>query len=278
MKLKAAAKFFDRQILTDAYGSATIRGQFDLFDDVKRDAATGRRRILSVAPGTRIPRRRVLTIGGQYWIVGSGSPDYYGNEQIRVKHPIHEAEGLASIQTPAQFLSSAAGLSMYAGLDWYKAAKEIDESSDLNDVMGAVLSSYEALPPLAVMTLNGARYIVREPHPTSAGFQVAYVDEMKEPALEAGTFTSKAYDPVLDQWTGAGVTVNFIRMRWQSHFKYLSQRTLTYQPGDDVAICLEAAATPKANDKIQFADGVWQVLTVWAENGCWNIHVRRVPA
>lgn len=278
MKLAAAARHFDRQVLRDAYGTATVRGQFDLFDDSKRDGAVTRRRILSVDPYVSIPARRALQLDGYTWLVGSGNPDYFGSGPIRRKYVLHEADGLASVQTLAQFIAGTSGLSAYAALEWVKATKEIDESSDLTDVLGAMFAATESVPGIGVMTLAGKHYLLREPHETAAGFLSVLVDEIKAPALEAGTFTGRAYDPVADTWGGTPVAVNFLRLRWQSHFRYLSQRTLAFQPGDDVLICLQSAATPKANDRITLSDGAWQVLTVQAEDSCWSVHARRVPA
>lgn len=278
MRLAAAAKHFDQQVLTDAYGSATIRGQFDLFDDSKRDGVVSRRRILSVAPGTTLPARNVLGINGATWLVGSANTDYFKASAIRDKYVLHEADGLATVQSFAQFLAGAGGTTAYAALEWTKAAKEVDESSDLSDVMTAVLARTETLPAVGVLTLGSGNYLLREPHQSAAGFLMVLVDEIKAPAKETGTFTGMTYEPVTDVWAGTGVSVAFVRLRWQSHFRYLSASTLRYEAGDDVLICLKSAATPKANDKVVLADGTWQVLTVQAEDTlCWRVHARRVP-
>lgn len=278
MRLAAAASYFDDQILTDAYGTATIRGQFDLFDDSKRDGVSTRRRILSVAPDTVIPARRALRFDGYVWLVGSGNPDYFGASAIRRKYVLHEADGLAQIRTLAEFLSGVAGLSAYAALEWVKAIKEIDESSELTDMMSVVLASTESPPGLGILTLSGKHYLLREPHESSAGFMAVLVEEVKEPAIEVGSFTGRTYEPVSDTWTGASAPVSFLRLRWQSHFRYLSQRTPTYQAGDDVLVCLQSAATPKANDRITLSDGAWQVISARPEGGCWSLHARRIPA
>jgi hypothetical protein len=277
MRLAAAATHFDKQVLTDAYGSAKIVGQFDLFDDTKRDGVISRRRILSVAPAVTMPVRNALKMDGMVWIVGSGNPDYFGKDPLRRKYVLHEADGLASVQSFSQFLANEAGVSAYSALEWVKAAKEIDESSELTNIYGAVFARSEVVPQIGIMTLGGIRYLLREPHQSSAGFLAVYVDEIREPAIESGTFANRAYDPVDDVWTATTSAINFIRLRWQSHFKYLSQRTLRYQAGDDVLICLTSAATPKPNDKITLSDGTWQVLTVQPEGATWSLHVRRVP-
>lgn len=278
MRLAAAVRAFDQQTLTDAYGTATIRGQFDLFDDSKRDGVVTRRRILSVMPDVVMPARNALSIGGQVWIVGGGNPDYFKQGEIRRKYVLHEADGLATVRTFAQFLSGASGLSAYAALDWVKAAKEVDESSELTDVMTAVFARTETLPDDGVVSLAGLNYLLREPHLSAAGFQTVLADEIKAPAIEQGTFTGRTYDPVSDTWSGTPATVSFLRLRWQSHFRYLSQRTLSYQPGDDVLICLKSGATPKANDSVVLSDGTWQVLAVQSEDAsCWSLHARRIP-
>lgn len=280
MRLAAAAKHFDKQVFTDAYGAATLKGQLDLYDDSKRDSAAAGRRILSVAPAVVMPARRVLRLGEYSWIVGKGSPDYYKSNMIRRKFTLHEADGLATVSTLSQYLAATGGLSAYAAAEWVKAAKEIDESSDLTDVLGAIVASTEILPDVGIMELAGKVYLLREPYLTSGGFQGALLDEVKAPAKELGSFVGGVYEPVSDTSTTTTTAVNMIRLSWQTHFKYLSQKTLTFQTGDDVLICLKSAVTPKANDKVTLADGIWQVLTVQtdkADSACWSLHARRVP-
>lgn len=279
MRLAAAAKFYDRQLFVDAYGAGgSVKGQLDLYDDGKRDSSAASRRILSVAPDVQITARRVLRLGDYVWIVGSGNPDYFRQEAIRHKYILHEADGLASIKTFGQYLADTAGISAYAASEWTKAAREIDESADLIDVAAAILASTEVLPDVGVMVLGAATYLLREPHPTSGGFQSATLEEIKAPARETGSFTGRTYDPVNDTWAGTGTPISFLRLRWQAHFRYVSRSTLHYQAGDDVIVCLKTAATPKANDRVLLTDGLYQVLTVQSDNDCWSCHVRRIPA
>lgn len=277
MRLAAAARYFDRQLMTDAYGTATLRAQFDLFDDSKRDGGVTRRRMLSVAPGVALPARRAVASDGIVWLVGGQNPDYFAGEAIRRKYPLHMADGLASIQSFAQYLAATPGLSAYAAIDWVKSAKEIDESSELADTLNIVLAKGESLAFPSLLTLNGETYLLRQSHVSSAGFLIVNADEIGTPVSETGSFTSRTYDAVNDTWAGTPVSVKFLRLRWQSHFRYLSQRTPNFQAGDDVLVCLQSAATPKANDKVALSDGVWQMLTVQAEGTCWSIHARRIP-
>lgn len=309
MRLAAAAKHFDKQVFADAYGVVvftldatlwtldasipsldsgapvgvnppTLLGQLDLFDDGRRDSPTAGRRTLSVAPGTVIPTRKALTLGNYVWLVGNSNPDYFGADMIRNKYTLHQADGRATIQTFGQYLRVAGGVSAFAGAEWVKAAKEVDESSTLYDVMQGMFASIESLPDVGMMSLNGISYLLREPHLTSAGFQSATLDEIKGLAKESGSFNSRTYDPVEDVWTDASTAVTFIRLRWQTHFQYLAKRTLHFVEGDDVLVCLKSAAMPKANDKVTLADGVFQVLTVQTDLSdatCWSLHVRRIP-
>ena len=310
MRLAAAAGHFDKQVFTDAYGPtvptgtwkldtaeftldfnqatldgfilygapAFIVGQLDLFDDGKRDSFAAGRRILSVIPNMPIMSRRVVRLGDYVWIIGNGNPDYFRQAVIRRKYILHEADGLASIKTFGQYLANTTGLSIYAAAEWTKAAREIDESSDLIDVAAVICASTEVLPGVGVMVLSATTYLLREPHPTSGGFQSATIEEIKAPVVETGSFAGRTYDPVADTWAGAGTPVSFIRLRWQSHFEYLSKRTLHYEAGDSMLICLKTAATPKANDRVTLSDGLYQVLTVQSDNDCWSCHVRLIPA
>lgn len=302
MRLAAAASRFDQQVLVDAYGTDTVKGQLDVFDDTEREGVTTRRRILSTAPASAIPARRALRLGDRVWLVGGSNPDYFRSEPIRTKYVLHQTDGLAWVQTFGQFLRNAGpwtldsglptldsgtatldnggtgeGLSAWAAIEWVKATKEIDESSTLSDLMMAVFAAPETLPAVGMVTIGGASYLLREPHASAAGFRTAYADEVPLPVTEQATFASRAYSPVDDTWTETVGAVRFLRLRWQTHFEYLSVRTLTFQPGDEVFVCLTAAATPKANDHITLSDGTWQVLTVRPDGDCWSLHVRRIP-
>lgn len=301
MRLASAAAYFDEQVLTDAYGTAMVKGQFDVFDDTKRDGPATRRRILSTAPAVTMPARKALKMDNITWLVGSSNPDYYKAVPIRRKHILHQADGLARVQTFAQFLSNAApwtldsglptldavtttmdnggvseGLLAYAAIEWVKASKEVDESSDLSDLMTAIFATSESLPAVGIATIGGVAYLIREPHLSSAGFKIVYADEIAQPVTEQGTFTNRTYDPVADTWAEAGSSTRFLRLRWQAHFEYLSSRTLKFEAGDDVLMCLKTAATPKPNDNITLSDGTWQTLTVQSEGDCWSIHARRI--
>lgn len=307
MRLASAAGHFDRQVLTDAYGpiipagtwrldtaeftldysQATldgfigaptfIVGQLDLYDDGKRDSVAVGRRILSVAPNMPMVVRSALRLGDYVFIVGSGNPDYFRQEVIRRKYILQTATGLASVRSFGQYLSLAPGLSAYTATEWIKTAREVSQSSELFDEMNGIFALTELLPDVGIVEVSGLTYLMRESHVTPAGFQAASLEEIKAPARESGSFISRVYDPVLDAWTGTTTPVGFLRLRWQSHFKYLSRRTLRYEAGDDVLVCLKTAATPVAGDRITLPDGVWQVLTVQPENDCWSIHVRLIP-
>ena len=71
MRLADAASYFDRVVCADAFTPfEEFKGQFDLFDDSKRDGVTVDRRVLSCSSAVTVPTRRVVLAMGEYWIVG----------------------------------------------------------------------------------------------------------------------------------------------------------------------------------------------------------------
>ena len=122
MKLTNVASFFDRLPCKDAYtGKVVFKGQFDLFNEAVRDGLGAMRRVLSVAPSVRIPPRKSIdTSDGKVWIVGESHPDYFDDGPIRVKYVLHQADGLATLQTFAEVLGNSGYRTLYAARVWVR--------------------------------------------------------------------------------------------------------------------------------------------------------------
>jgi hypothetical protein len=274
MKLTNAAKAFDNTIATDAYGTAMLYCQFDLYDDARRDGMTVERRIISAAPDQILPARRVVTVNGKQWILGDGAEDYFKGRTIRIKYVGHQASGLAALKTVEETLTGAAGHALYAATAWVKAAREIEISSELTNVPTLYTAAGEPVHANQIAILNGAVLWLRKPYQTTAGLQACVADELDDP-WDTATIESRIYDPLTDSYTGAPVAATVLRMRWQEHFEYFSKAQGTYERGDCVIWVTKAALNVKINDEVTLSDGRWRVLRVADEGTTQSLQLRR---
>lgn len=274
MKLSNAAKHFDDVVATDAHGAASIRVQFLLYDDTRRDGLTVDRRIISVAPAVTIPARRVLTVGSDRWIMGDGANDYFKGEAIRTKYVAHLASGLAELKTIAQALQGQAGATFYAGIAWVKSARQIEVNSELINVETLYSSKTETVQEDQLVFINGKMYFTRQPYTALSGFTALTLDEIEQP-LEIISFSSRTYDPITDTYSATTVATTVLRHRWQEHYAYTSKADQSYERGDETVWVLESAAVAKAGDKLTLSDGEWLVLSATDEGAVRSLHVRR---
>ncbi len=276
MRLYDAAKHFDDVLCTDAYGPATFYGQLDLYDDARREGLTVQRRILSVAPDVVIPARRVISFGGEQWLVGDDESDSFKGSLIRTKYILHRAGGIAAIQTPGQLLS-AGGSPAYGARLWVKDYREQAASSHLFGFFNLYLASTEAAAEGTYVTLQGHIHRVRNAFLSVGGFLEAEASEVPA-GVVAGTYKARsAYDPATDAETLGNVAVSVLRVRWSDDFAYTTHGATKYEAGDIKGLVRKAAVTAAApGDQLTLADGTWRVLAVESESDCWGLQLRRV--
>ena len=274
MKLKNAAKYFDRTVFADAYSlSRTFKGQFDTFDDSKRDGLTIERRIISVAPEVAVPARRTVVADGLTWLFGDAAHDYFMGNPIRHKYVAHQATELVSVKTFFQALTNAHGLQAWASRVWIKAAKEVEASSDVTDVFDIYFSPTEEVPEGCLVFMGGRWHLVRSIYQSAGGFLVALADELPEPVVTPCTFNGRTYNPLTDSYTSTVSTVQAIRIRWQSHFRYPNMAADKYKPGD-VSLVLPKTVTPTTADKVTVGGAAYNILSVLDEVETWLVHAR----
>lgn len=274
MRLIAAARAFDKEVIADAYNpGTTFKAQFDLFDDSRRDGMTIERRIISVSPTVSMPARRTVSYDGLTWLIGDSQRDYYRGAAIRHKYVAHQATELVTPRTFSQALAGAGGTPAWAARVWVKGSKEIDISSDITDVFDIYFSPSETVSENMLVTMGGRTHLVRSTYPSSAGLLVALADELPDPVVTTAVLTNRTYLPTSDTYSVDPVTVACIRLRWQSHFRYPVRGTERFKPGDVAMIVLKSAATPKAGDPVVVSGETYTVQRVLDEVDCWSLHL-----
>lgn len=271
MQLAKAARYFDRMPCTDAYtGLPVFKAQLGLYDDNKRDSETAERRVLSAAPDVIIPARRVIGAADSRWIIGHANPDSFGGSNIRVGYTVHEAPLLARYRTLEQVCLQRAGTAAYMGRAWLKDRAYAEHSSELNSQYHLHFSTYEAVKPDHIISLDdGPWYIVRASSLGAGGTLVAVSDEMPAPEIEVAKVTSGTYDPITETVGGPEEIVNVVRVRWQSLFAYTNALAMKFTPGDLQLAIAQASMAVAAGATVELSDGNWHIESALPYAGVW---------
>lgn len=276
MRLHAAATFFDKTVCADAYAPFDeFLGQFDLFDDSKRDGATVDRRILSVGPNVVLPARGTFTVDGETWIIGGQQSDKFRGSIIRRKYVVHRANGAALVQSAAQALTTG-GLSSFGAKLWVKDLKDLAVSSQLEGFFNLYLPAADPMPKARdVITLAGRPHYVRNAYFSAAGFNVAEVDELEADAIVQVSHLTRAYNPVSDTTSSTTASRKMLRMRWQDNYALSSAGAPKMQAGDIRGVFAKSAGTVPVNSQVVLNDGTWDILSVEDQGDCWGAHLRK---
>lgn len=274
MKLYNAARIADDTLATDSYGVDTFLCQFEVLSYSKIDGVAVKKRQISTAPDVTIPTRSVVTIEGQPYLVGHGSPDFWRGSVIRLNYVIQGADGLADLTTIGDALAGTAPVTAYAAVTFAKYLPDAEDSSRYPPQYQIFLAGSESAPADSLVQLNSVWYLVKQSYISNSGLLVALANVVESPSFETATFGSRVYDPVTDAYTDTPTSIPVFRIKWSEHFKYLSKATEQYERGDLTVIMLKSV-TPDPPDTLTLSDGVWRVLSSQDEGTTWSCHARR---
>lgn len=275
MKLKNAAKAFDRTTAVDAYDAfSSFRCQVEPLDMYRTEGTRIKVRNMSTSPDVDIPTRRAIMFDGQAYLVSDVSYDYWGKEKIRARYVIQGADHVVEIRTIPQILGSVAGIQAYASIEFNKYSTDERDNSDYHPQYHIFFGKEEVREGVIVSTSTRS-FLVRNSYTTPAGIVDALCNELDSPVIDAAVFKVRTYNPTTDSFTETSSTVRCIRVRWQDHFTYLSQGSQKYERGDMV-VFMPLSVTPKPSDVIELGDGAWRVLASVDFSGYRSLHMRRV--
>lgn len=276
MRLHSAASRFDKTLAADSYTPATtFLCQLSPLDLYRIDGAAVKRRQMSCAPGVSIPSRRAITIGGQVFLVGDGSPDHWKGSVIRQNFVLQGADSVCSMNTVAAELSGTAATTAYGSLVFSKYLPEGADTSKYPPQYQIFLSGSESVPPDSLIKIGSRWFLIKDSYISLSGLLVALANEIRGSVFETVTVTARTYVPSSDTYTTASSSKKVMRVRWQEHFTYLSKAQIDYFRGDEQLFILKSAMTPKQGDTLTLSDGVWMILDVQDEGATWSCHVRR---
>ncbi len=273
MTLAQASSYFDRTPVLDPDNAKVLfYGQVDPYDDSRRDAVGAYRRILSVAPGTRMPASRVVSIHGVTWIIGAAEIDGLADAH-RAKYVLQPVEGKYSLSTVSSYLQGAADRTLWLDIEWLKDVKEEEASSRSVPTHTIYAAKGVTLGENDVVWASGAAYLVQTSRLLASQVLSATALKLEYPVASA-TLRSRTYDPAAGEFTaGAATSVNCLRVRWQSLYRYDSQSDQRYQEGD-ASLVLPAGTTLAMQDELELAGQLWTPLSVDAMAGAVVVHGR----
>lgn len=274
MDLHDAAVYFDEDPVYDGYtGALLFSGQATSFDASKGDGSSFRRRSLSVAPGTVLPTRQVLSVYGDRWVAGYGTPDGFGGEEIRLGFNLKHATDNLAILTPAEALAAAAGTSAWVQKLYLRETVNMQTDSDFDPQWNIFVAPGE---PVVKGTFfrdgDGKLYRTREEYMSIEGLRVAIGDQLDDPLLSA-TFQGGTYDPVSDTHTGATVTVAAIKLDITKLYRLRERSDGLTAPGD-IAVLVPTSAGAKGGSRFTLAGRTWIAQSAQAELDATLLHAR----
>lgn len=275
MRLFDAARYFDSVLCKDAYTDAVLCvGQFEAYDDSKRDAYGAERRILSLSPDQELPTRLALRTQIGAWLLGKGQADVFRGTTIRIKYVTQRADHMAAILAPDQLLAGEAGLPVCVSIIWLKDVKQQEVSSAPPSLCEIFLAANERVVPGQFILSEGELYCVHSTHTSEAGFFVAEAERLEQLPAQ-GQLRSIELDPVLDTETVVTTELPMLLARWQLLFVNTAESALKAAPTDKV-IMLPGGSGAKAGDRIDLSGFSYRVAAKDVRPGCDVLHVRGV--
>lgn len=276
MDLFDAATFFDTDPIRDGYTDAYLfDAQVSSFDDSSSDGATNRRRVLSAGPDVVMPTRRVISMYGDRWLVGTGTPDGFFGEVIRQHFTTKRATNLLNLLTPAQALSSAAGTQAYVQKMYFRDTANSVTDSEFDAQWNVFIAPAEPAGKGTFLRDEANRlYRVRNDYLPTEGLRILQSDELDLTAFQACTFNTGAFNPVTETYAGGTSVVNCIRIETPKLYRFRHVSDSQIQAGD-YALVIPVSVVLRQGLSFTMAGASWRVLTFQPEGDAQVAHVRR---
>lgn len=281
MDIFDAARFFDDMAVVDAYTNAPLfTCGMDQDGGTESDGAASWRRTCS-ASRIVIPSRGVVRIGGEVFIAGRITRNYFDNQVIREHLLLHPSDGLFTIGPARQFIEASPGMRQFHGaLAVRKQTKEAGESSQLFNVYDIYTSLTEnAARDVIIRDPNNVFYRVQNSELQTGNYRTIYASELGPSALLQVTYTpsSGVYNPITDiTGTGAPILIWAFFERYQSNYRYMTWAAEKFQNGDRIlTVNAVNVVTPVSDETVTVSGVVYRVLSVQSDGlGCWELHLR----
>lgn len=270
------AKHYNDIPVTDGYsGAALFNAQLLPLSQVGSGGAILEHRVITVAPGTSIPSRRVVVALGEMVLIGSGVTEGIYGSALRVEYWTRRITDSFTKFTPGAAALAGSGTAFYGQKNYFKNTSA-QSSSELDSYWNVYANPGEALADGQILTVGSTYYRVRTTHADLAGYTIAECDELDSGARVSVAFnTTGTYDPVTDTYAGGTTTVYGILMDRYKWYDLLTPSDKPTLDGDMTLVVATSSITPVIGKTVTIASRVWQILNVTAVSDAWEIHLRR---
>jgi hypothetical protein len=292
MRFKNAAKYFDRDLLTEGYsGYPLFKGQFASYDGSQPDGSFSSRRTLSYAPGLTLPARRVVATSNERWILGDPYMDEFQGVCIRQTSKAKRVTDHFQMLTPGQASQHLAlgSSSCYGYSEYLKDTVNTLSNSDYTPQIDVTLARTEY--PLDGGFLRSSNYLlhVKTLYLETEGFWLATCDAVavyngtswqagsarNQHAQVAAVFNnSGVYDPVTDKYTSANVTTPALLLERIKLYDKQTPADGVTRAGDMTLLVAKTSLTPAVGSVVT-TPTKWTVLAVTDYQDAWALHVQK---
>lgn len=276
MEIYDAARYFDRDPISDGYTAVYLfDGQCASFDDSSSDGATNRRRVLSLAPGLSLPARRVISMYGDRWVVGTGTPDGFFGQVIRQHFTMKRVTDLFAVLTPGEAVAGSVGVPSYAQKVYFKDTVNSLTDSEYDTFWNIFVSPGEAVDKGTFFKDGSNRlYRVRNSYLPTEGLRVAQSDALDVGARTTASFSTGTRDPITQNFSAGSATVNAIKMDVPKFYRFAHMSDPLNHPGD-LAVFVPSSTTVRQGQTFTMDGATWTILDKQVEIDCTAIHARR---
>lgn len=268
-----SAHFDDIDILDGYTGVFLFKAQVSSFLESSKDGSTNKKRVISVAPGTVMPNRRLLDYFGEKWIVGDGNIDALQNVQLRANYWITKLVDMAARLTPAEACNGADGVTLATSKSYMKDTVNYTTDTEYDPQWDFTISMSESVTKGQFLRAAGQLFRVRTTHTSEGGFLLATADELDTGArVPVQLAAGGDYNPVTEERAETITDTFGIRFEPTKLFRFVSEADPRYLGGDQTLIL---AMSAPVGSTVYIENVSWKVLTCTPELDGWNLHIRR---
>jgi len=279
MEFEDAAAFFNTTPVYDGYTNVLLfYARTSSHDDHSSSGATSRRRTLTTEPGNAAPLRSVVSTLGDRWLVGSSNIDNFDGAPIRISFDLKKVTALATLVTPGQAASNAAGVDLYIRHEWYRDQSDTMTSAAYYTMWNVFYAGTEPLVTGALLRLaDGSLMRVRNQYLAQERLHIAECDQLDSDARQLAHFnTTGRLDIANDKLETDVRDAYILSLDVSKFFKYSDKADANYEPGDRLFLVAQTAVPdPKVGMQLTVGSARWQVMQVTPESDAWALRVRR---
>jgi len=276
MRLKDAARRFNDVVAYDAYTDEEVfRCAYTTFNDHSADGSTIRRRTMHLPEGTTIPTRGCIKLGDEVWIVGTGSPDFFGGSIARVAYSIKKSTDFARIGTPGQAILETTPTQLFLQKEFFNDNYDKNTKSDTNITWYVYLAESETVQTGMIIVTPTIKLRVRKDYMPAENLRIVECDELDSDAVQSVTFfQNDVYDPLLDTYTIITTPATVLAISYNQLYRLHTAADAKYEQGDKSVLVPKSVVTPVTGSQFTMFGTSWRVLTVQSELDCWLLHAR----